>query len=77
MKCDELRASRIYDSLMGHLLAPPERHEEFIAAMGAGQEVFEFESGFGMKFRFINRDGVWVVGFDQDEFWANYQNSTV
>jgi hypothetical protein len=70
MNCDELRASRIYDSLRGRLKADPTRHREFIRAMGAGQEVFEFESGYGMKFRFLNRDGIWAVGYDVEALVA-------
>lgn len=74
MKCDELRASRIYDSLRHRLKADPSRHDEFIRAMGAAQEVFEFESDYGMKFRFLNRDGIWAVGYSLDEFLLNTRN---
>lgn len=77
MKCDELRASRIYDSLRHRLKADPSRHEEFIRAMGEGMEVFEFDSDFGMKFRFLNRDGIWAVGFDLGEFLKNDRNMEI
>lgn len=77
MKCDQLRASRIYDSLRHRLKADPSRHEEFIRSMGEGKEIFEFDSGFGMKFRFLNRDGIWAVGFDTDEFLKNDRNKEI
>lgn len=77
MKCDELRASRVYDSLRHRLKADPDRHTEFIRAMGAGQEVFEFNSDYGMKFRFLNRDGIWAVGYDLDEFLSNDRNREI
>lgn len=67
MICDELRASRIYDSLRHRLKADPTRHREFLRAMGEGREVFEFDSDFGMRFRFLNRDGIWAVGYDIDQ----------
>jgi len=77
MKCDQLRASRIYDSLRHRLKADPAKHEDFIRAMGEGVEIYEFESSYGMKFRFLNRDGIWAVGFDLDEFLANDRNREI
>lgn len=77
MKCDELRASRIYDSLRHRLKADPSRRKEFIIAMGEGVEVFEFKSAFGMSFRFVNRDSIWAVGFDLGELLGKENNREI
>jgi hypothetical protein len=78
MQIDGLRASRVYDWFRHGLHADPAVHEEFIKALGEGREVFHFASvnpaWGGMKFRFLNRDGIWAVGYDLDEFLANTKN---